>query len=53
MNIFFTADTHFNHANIIEYCSRPFKDVNHMNWAMIENWNSVVGKDTQAIKKIL
>lgn len=23
-NVFFTADTHFNHANMIKYCHRPF-----------------------------
>jgi calcineurin-like phosphoesterase family protein len=40
--IFFTSDTHFNHANIIEYCKRPFKDIIHMNESMIENWNRVV-----------
>lgn len=45
MKIWFTSDTHFNHANIIEYCQRPFKDVNHMNHAMVNNWNSVVSPE--------
>ena len=44
---FFTADTHFNHANIIRFCNRPFSDVLEMNETMIENWNKVVKtKDT-------
>jgi len=41
-NIWFTADPHFNHANIIKYCNRPFKDELHMNSILISNWNSVV-----------
>lgn len=41
--IFFTSDTHFGHANIIQYCKRPFRDVSHMNEALIEKWNSKVG----------
>ena len=42
---FFTSDTHFNHANIISFCNRPFKDVAQMNEAIIEKWNSVIGAD--------
>ena len=32
-NIWFTSDTHFGHANIINLCNRPFK---------ISNWNDYV-----------
>ena len=43
--VFFTSDTHFNHAKIIEYCNRPFSDVEDMNEVMIANWNRVVQPD--------
>lgn len=42
MTVFFTSDTHFNHANVIKYNDRPFKDIQEMNWKMVENWNSRV-----------
>jgi calcineurin-like phosphoesterase family protein len=38
----FTADLHFDHANIIKYCNRPYRDVHEMNEALITNWNSRV-----------
>lgn len=36
---FFTADWHFDDQNIIEYCNRPFKNVNEMNNEIINKFN--------------
>lgn len=38
MAIFFTADTHFGHANVITYCSRPFSSCEEMNETLMEAW---------------
>lgn len=38
------ADPHFYHTEIIEYESRPFKDITEMNETMISNWNDIVHK---------
>ena len=42
---FVTADTHFCHENIIKYCNRPFRDLSHMNSALIKKWNTLVSKN--------
>ena len=43
--IFLVSDSHWNHANIIKYCGRPFANVKEMDKIMIRNWNEVVGVD--------
>ncbi|MDR1322160.1 MAG: metallophosphoesterase family protein [Gracilibacteraceae bacterium] len=40
--IYFTADLHFGHANIIRHCNRPFPSADKMDAALIRNWNAAV-----------
>lgn len=46
MNRFFTSDFHIGHRNILGFCpeSRPFSNIEEMEEAIVENWNSVVRK---------
>lgn len=40
--IWFTSDQHFGHANIIKYCTRPFKDADEMDVEIMRRHNAVV-----------
>ena len=42
MAVFFIADTHFRHRNIIKHDGRPYSSVDEMNEALITNWNAKV-----------
>lgn len=44
MNIFFTADLHLAHKNIIQHCKRPFESLAEHDETLIRNWNSLVGE---------
>ncbi len=43
--IYYTADPHFGHRNILAHCNRPFSSVEEMDKALIDNWNSRVRPD--------
>ena len=43
-SVFFTADQHFGHRNILDFCNRPFASTDEMDQHLIDNWNAVVGK---------
>ncbi len=40
-DIWFTADFHLGHKNIIRYCNRPFETVEEMNQAILERLNAL------------
>ncbi len=42
-NVYWIADTHFNHKNVIEYCARPYVNTDEMNHDIIRKINNVVG----------
>jgi len=43
--IFYTADLHLGHANVIRHCERPFQDADEMDEELIERWNRKVHKN--------
>lgn len=43
--IFFSADWHLGHENVIKYSKRPFENVEHMHRVLINNYNACVHKD--------
>lgn len=47
MTIFFTADHHFGHSNIIKYEKRPFANSFEMDEELIKRWNEVVKSKDQ------
>ena len=45
--IFYTADSHFGHQNILRFCDRPYATIDDMNRDLALRWNSkVTGDDT-------
>lgn len=40
--IYFTADQHFGHKNILEFCNRPFSTIEEHDAELIKRWNETV-----------
>lgn len=45
--IYFTADTHFGHKNVIRFEARPFQTAEEMDEALIRNWNGKVSPEDE------
>jgi calcineurin-like phosphoesterase family protein len=43
------SDTHFDHENIVDYCDRPFDDVEEMNAALVDRWNATVDEGEEVL----
>lgn len=44
---YYIADLHFGHENVIRLDNRPFKDINHMNESLIQNWNETISANDE------
>lgn len=44
-DVWFSADLHLNHDNIIGFCNRPYDDVVEMNKDLLRRWNTCVADD--------
>jgi len=45
MSVWYTADLHFGHENVIKYCNRPWISAQKMDRGLIANWNKVVANE--------
>ncbi len=44
-----TSDLHFGHYNVIGYSKRPYKGLDEMHKALVNNWNSKVSPDDEVV----
>ena len=43
--IFFTSDTHYFHKQVLDFCNRPFSNLEQMHYKLIQLYNSTVPKN--------
>ena len=47
MAVYFIADTHFGHQNVLAFDNRKFKTIEEHDNTLIDNWNNAVGIDDE------
>lgn len=47
--IYFISDLHIHHARVIDYCNRPWANVESMNAGLIRRWNDTVKSDDDIV----
>lgn len=45
----FYSDPHYGHAKIIQHCTRPFEDVDHMHRELVGRYNETVGRNERVL----
>lgn len=48
-SLWFSSDLHLGHANIIQYCKRPFSCLDEMHDILIETWNELITAEDQVV----
>ena len=43
--IFYIADMHFGHENVLRFDDRPFSEIGQMDETLVQNWNARVTDD--------
>ena len=47
--IYYIADMHFGHTNVLRFDNRPFSDTAQMDDTLIQNWNERVTSEIQSM----
>ena len=50
--VFYIADMHFGHENVLRFDDRPFSEIGQMDETLVQNWNARVANDDRRICRL-